>query len=190
MPTIFSHAVAATALGVTFNSLPVRPWQPEAGMPIRFWLLSLFCAILPDADVISFALGIRYRDLLGHRGLSHSLLFALALGWLIVAVCFPAVKMKRIWLAGYFFIVTFSHACLDALTNGGLGVALLAPFSNARYFFPWRPIAVSPIGADFFTARGGEVMLSELVWVWGPSLLIIAICRVYQAKDNQVSTER
>jgi inner membrane protein len=52
---------------------------------------------------------------------------------------------------------------LDAMTNGGLGVAFFAPFDTTRYFFPWRPITVSPIGVgSFFTHRGALVVLSEI----------------------------
>jgi inner membrane protein len=64
---------------------------------------------------------------------------------------------------------------LDALTNGGLGVALFAPFSNERFFFPWRPIEVSPIGAGFFSARGMRVLLSEARWIWLPAATVCAV---------------
>ena len=58
---------------------------------------------------------------------------------------------------------------MDTLTNGGLGVALFAPFSNERYFFPWTPIVVSPFGVgNFLSERGVRVILSELKWVWLP----------------------
>ena len=40
---------------------------------------------------------------------------------------------------------------------GGLGVAFFSPFSNARYFLPWRPIRVAPgieeSGVLHFTLR-------------------------------------
>jgi len=66
-------------------------------------------------------------------------------------------------------------ARLDAFTDGGLGVAFIAPFDDARHFFPWRPLRVSPIGAaGFFSERGLETMISEIKWVWIPSLLCIA----------------
>jgi len=59
---------------------------------------------------------------------------------------------------------------LDAMTDGGLGVAFFAPFDNHRYFFPWRPIRVSPIGAGrFFGKRGLAVLRSELLWIWIPA---------------------
>jgi inner membrane protein len=54
------------------------------------------------------------------------------------------------------------------MTTGGLGVAFFSPFSNERYFLPWRPIRVSPLSAGFFSARGLAVLASELKWVWLP----------------------
>ncbi len=70
---------------------------------------------------------------------------------------------------------------LDALTNGGLGVAFCAPFSATRYFFPWQPVEVSPIGiAPFFSQRGLEVIMSELVWLWLPASVLVACAWVYR----------
>ncbi len=61
------------------------------------------------------------------------------------------------------------------MTAGGLGVPFFSPFTNARYFFPWCPIRVSPIGLSrFFTERGLEVLQSELLWIWLPSALLAA----------------
>ena len=168
MPTVFTHAAAAVALGKVYA---------RAEVPARFWLLSASCAVLPDADVLGFAFRVRYGDVLGHRGLSHSLAFAAALGLLVALLFFrdERTRPRRLWpLAGYFAAVTASHGLLDALTDGGLGVAFFAPFENGRYFFPWRPIEVSPIGAGFFSRRGLAVLASEFVWVWLPSLLLVA----------------
>ena len=92
-------------------------------------------SMLPDADVIGFAFGIRYADALGDRGLSHSFFFAAVFG-VIVAALYGERRERWLWLAAYFGVVTASHAVLDALTDGGLGVALFAPFSNERYFLP------------------------------------------------------
>jgi inner membrane protein len=59
------------------------------------------------------------------------------------------------------------------LTNGGLGVAVLGPFDWGRYCFPFRPLAVSPIGVGrFFSARGLEVLRSEALWVGLPSAAV------------------
>jgi inner membrane protein len=77
-------------------------------------------------------------------------------------------------LFGFFFAVTASHGLLDAFTNGGLGVAFFAPFDDSRYFFPWRPLEVSPLGMAFFSSWGLQTALSELQWVWLPTALLVA----------------
>ena len=177
MPTIFSHSIAALAVGKA-----VAP----PGMPMKFWVASGVCAALPDIDVVSFAFGVRYDEMLGHRGITHSFSFALVLGLLVVLVFFRDVPMfSSHWFLFlvYFFVVTSSHALLDALTNGGLGVALFAPFSNDRYFFPWRPIEVSPIGVDpFLSQRGLQVILSELKWIWLPSGVVFLLLLVLRRR--------
>jgi inner membrane protein len=79
----------------------------------------------------------------------------------------PGFSRVRAWL--YLFLAAASHGLLDAATDGGLGVALLAPFDAERFFSPFRPIAVSPIGLDgFLSARGAAIVWSELLWVWLP----------------------
>jgi inner membrane protein len=59
--------------------------------------------------------------------------------------------------------VLASHALLDTLTNGGLGCALFWPFDLTRYFAPWTPIPVSPIGLRYFSSYGMFVAGSEAV---------------------------
>jgi inner membrane protein len=175
MPTVFSHAVAAVALGKVYSG---------AKVPARFWLLSVLCAVLPDADVIGFSYGLRSGSMFGHRGFSHSFMFALLLALLVVILAFRKTRTfsKNWWgLLFYFFAVTASHGLLDALTDGGSGVAFFAPFDGTRHFFPWRPIEVSPISLDrFFSERGMEVIKSEIVWVWIPSALLIALSWLYR----------
>ena len=168
MPTVITHGLVAAALGKIFTG---------ARMPARFWLLSAGCAMLPDADVIAFSFGFRSGHPLGHRGFSHSLLFALALACVVVFAAFRQIEPQRSRLAliAYFFVVTASHGALDALTDGGSGVAFFWPLDNTRYFFPWRPVEVSPISVSrFFSARGLEVINSELWWIWLPAALAVA----------------
>jgi len=55
-----------------------------------------------------------------------------------------------------------SHGLLDTLTNGGLGSALLWPFDLTRYFAPWNPIPVAPIGLDFVSWSGLFIVAVEL----------------------------
>lgn len=172
MPTVFSHAIFSAALGAIYTPKP---------QPRRFWALAALCSVIPDLDVIAFAFGIAYRSVWGHRGITHSLLFALLVGCLIAVCAFGRQTWRsRLALTAFFSLATASHAALDALTDGGLGVALLAPFDDTRYFAPWRPIRVSPIGTDFFGARGWRVLWSELLWVWLPALAMIMIAWQYR----------
>jgi inner membrane protein len=175
MPTIFSHAIFSTALGAAY-----APRQ----MPARFWVWAGLCSVLPDLDVIAFAFGVPYRSIWGHRGFTHSLLFAILAGWAIAWWGFrdddrTMMNRSRASLAIFFSLAVASHLAFDSLTNGGLGVALFAPFDSTRYFAPWRPIRVSPIGADFFSLRGLLVLASEAIWVWLPALAILLVSRLF-----------
>jgi inner membrane protein len=130
--------------------------------------LSIFCillACLPDADVIGFRFSIPYQSQWGHRGFTHSLVFALATG--VISSSFFREKKKEVFILTA--LSTFSHPIADMLTNGGLGVALWWPFDTGRYFFPWRPIEVSPIGiGNFIGWKGIRVLASEFVVLWLP----------------------
>jgi inner membrane protein len=170
MPTIFTHAVAASSLGVTLR--PHRPLAP------KWWCAAAICSMVPDADVVAFRFGIPYAHTFGHRGFSHSIAFAGLLAtvtWLALRRDEDAlVGALRIW--NILFLSTVSHGVLDAMTSGGLGVAFFSPFSNHRYFFDWRPIVVAPIGVSrFFSERGLAVFRSEFLYVWLPSLVLIGL---------------
>jgi inner membrane protein len=154
---------------------------PRPRVPVSVTLACTLSAILPDADVIAFRLGVGYSDLVGHRGLTHSIAFAAVWALFVQLVVFrsgvPGVGGGLLW--ALLFLSTASHGLLDAATNGGLGIAFFSPFSNARYFWPWRPIEVSPIGLGSLLASGGEFLLSEVVWIWAPcaAILIVAHAR-------------
>ena len=130
------------------------------------------CCLLPDADVLGLMLGIPYEHILGHRGFAHSIVFAMLVGVVVPRLATPTIRYgtRRYWLfALYLSLVTMSHGFLDALTDGGLGIAFFAPFDSTRYFLPLRPVSVSPIGISaFFSHEGFRVLLSELVWIGIP----------------------
>lgn len=174
MASAFAHAVAATAIG-SLLGVPWRLWGTLA--------LGMACAVLPDLDAIGLWLGIPYGHPLGHRGLTHSIAFAGAVSVGLLQVAYRnASTVERRRLAWFFFLATSSHGLLDAMTNGGLGVAFFAPFDNTRYFFPFRPIVVSPLEPHrFFTQRGLTVLMTEFLWVGIPALLaILGIAAVRQ----------
>lgn len=177
MPTIFSHAVFAVASGKSLFNKSVG---------VRLWLLTAVCAIIPDADVIGRSFGVERGGVWSHRGFTHSIAFAFIFG---VFVAFIARRFLRINislrnLSIYFALATFTHPLLDMLTNGGSGVALFAPFSSERFFFPWRPIEVSPIGFGFFSERGISVISSEILWIWIPAFFLLIIAALIRKKKN------
>lgn len=130
----------------------------------------MMVAMLPDLDVIAFRLGIHYGDSLGHRGASHALFTAALVGLLGMAARYRLdVPAGRAFL--FLFAATVSHGLLDTLTNGGHGVALLWPWSDARFFAPIQPIEVSPIGISrFLSGQAVSVLASEAIWIWLPCL--------------------
>jgi inner membrane protein len=163
MPTVPTHALVATTATAVYSMMA------RGDRFGRLWVAAVVCAMLPDLDVIGFALGVRYGDLLGHRGLSHSLPFA-ALVASLASFAVPRGRAPAWWLL---FACTASHGVLDAATDGGLGVAFFSPFSNERYFWPWRPIRVAPIGLTrIFSSRGRAVFETELAWIWLPCALV------------------
>ncbi len=125
-------------------------------------------SLAPDADVIGFGLGVRYADPWGHRGATHSLCFAIAVALALGAVA-PLFRADRWRTFGYATVVLVSHPVLDAMTTGGLGCALFWPFDLTRYFAPLRLIPVAPIGNAFFSTRGLNVALVELL-LFAPAL--------------------
>jgi inner membrane protein len=168
LPTILTHPVIP--LSIAYLAGP----KIVSG---RLLSAAVIASVLPDADVIGHAFGVPYEHPLGHRGFSHSILFALCIG--LCGLCF-ANKLKATRTIAFLmlFFSALSHGVLDALTNGGLGVAFFSPFTNERYFFSWRPIRVSPMSLEpFLKLRGWRVFLSELVWVWFPSLSFTLLVR-------------
>ena len=118
-------------------------------------------SLLPDIDVVGFAMGVRYADPWGHRGATHSIAMAVAVGLAIGGVA-AGLKRPASRTALIATGVLVSHALLDTMTDGGLGCALLWPFSLTRYFAPWRPIPVAPIGFGFLSIDGAIVAFIEL----------------------------
>jgi inner membrane protein len=161
MCSIITHPVVPVALSF---------FLPQAVTTPKLILVGAICSVVPDLDVIGFQIGIRYGDMLGHRGFSHSIFFAVLLSALLAFALFRDSAGEQWIFFLFLFLSTLSHPLLDMLTNGGFGVALFAPFSNERYFFPYTPIEVSPLGiSNFLSGRGIQVILSELKWVWLPS---------------------
>jgi len=166
VPTILSHAAIPLALGLGLGARVISP---------RLMMAGIFASIIPDLDVFAFQLHIPYADNFGHRGASHSLLFALILATIAALLSRP-LKAKR--LTAFLFVAASaaSHGILDTFTNGGLGVALLWPLSGERYFASWQVIEVSPLSLQrILSPRGLQVLQSELFWIWLPAIFLVAL---------------
>lgn len=180
MPTVFTHSFIPVVFGRTLTARK---------MGLRFWLFGVFCSVAADADVIGFSFGIRYGDFLGHRGFFHSLFFAFLLSSAVAVLAFRksdffSKRWRLIW--GFLFFASASHGLLDAFTDGGLGIALFSPFDVGRYFFPWRPLKVSPIGINgFFTYWGSRSLMSEILWVWPVFIVALFSAEVYRKKRGK-----
>jgi len=185
MASIISHAAAGAALSIAF--------APD-GAPGRYWPVAIATAVLPDVDSLLYYFRISYYPMLGHRGFFHSPFFGLTVCFVLMSVFFrdePFFSGRWFRFFALFFVVWLSHGVLDALTNGGRGVAFFSPFSSGRYFLPWRPIQVSPINiTSFFSSWGWSVLKSELVWIWLPGLGLISLSEIIRRRVQTQQSRR
>ena len=121
MPTPISHAVVGYALGA---------WTQPPAPARRVWIAAGACAALPDIDVIAGSVA--------HRGITHSLAFALV-GAIVVTAVFFRDRPRVALVLG---LAALSHIGLDELSSYSNGLALLAPFSWQRYRCVWTPLGV------------------------------------------------
>ncbi len=167
MSTVFSHPAVPVAIALALG---------QKRIPRSLLVVGAFCSVLPDFDCIGFIFGIAYESQFGHRGFTHSVFFAVAVAafwaWRNREFMADGVAVKRAVVFSYLFISTISHPLLDALTDGGLGVALWWPFSAERFFFDDTPLPVCPIGHGFFSAEGMAALQGELRLLWLPALTL------------------
>jgi len=146
MPTFVTHAV----LGAGISRAMDRPGK-DLHLAVVTAKVAALMAIFPDVDILAFIVGIPYWHWAGHRGVLHSAAFAIALAsfafWLVRRE-FPQAG-RREWLI--FCAAALSHGLLDMATDGGLGSAILFPFTKQRFFFPLRLIPVSPGWSGLFS---------------------------------------
>ena len=138
MASAITHFIVGAALAWPFTES--RAIRISAGV----------IAAAPDLDVYAMA---PYNSFFGHRGFFHSPFFLVLFCMLLAR---GNIRLGALWSAA-----AITHPLLDMLTDGGLGVMLLVPFSQARLFFPWTPIHVSHIGIERFFSVAGYVLSSE-----------------------------
>lgn len=169
LPTVITHAVVGANITVL---------RHQSFSPLKFALVAASLAVLPDLDVLGFRNGIAHSDMFGHRGITHSLLFAALLSAIVALIGFREIRSfsTQYWiLTVLLFLATASHGVLDSMTNAGLGVGFLIPFDNERYFAPWRPLTASPLSISrFFSGSGVSILANELRFV-GPPVAAFAV---------------
>lgn len=140
--------------------------------PCSWTTLAVFAglALLPDADVLLVALGTCDAGACGHRGASHSLPVAVAIGLLA-----GLVARRLRWPVLRTFLATTaavgSHALLDVLGAGGRGLPLLWPFSEARFISPVRIFPDAPRGLAYLSWAGVTNLVIEFA-VFLPVVLV------------------
>ena len=179
MPTFVTHAAVPLALGAGLG---------EAAISRRLLAAGAVASVLPDLDVVGLRLGTAYDSALGHRGATHSLAFALAVAAVGAALHRPLRARAGVAFA-FLLAATASHPLLDALTNGGRGVALLWPLSDARWFAPVRPIHVAPLGLGGLRVRGLALLVSEALWVWAPAAAV-ALALAWRRRRSAAAADR
>ena len=149
MTTLITHPLPALALGLALGSRVIPP---------RLLWLGAIAACLPDADMLAFRLGIAYQDVFGHRGFSHSLLFAGLCGLMALLAC-RGLRCRPLTALLWVSAAAGSHSLLDAMTNGGLGVA---------GYGPGTPSVISCPGAPSRSRRFCTVSLPRAAWQCWP----------------------
>jgi inner membrane protein len=166
MATLYTHAVVGVGLARLYA---VRP------MPWVFWGLAAVLPIAADLDVFSTA---TYGGPLGHRGITHSLLFALLLGMAVAGATCRYIRVRWWSSALLFSAIIASHGLLDALTYGGEGIPLFWPVGG-RYG-NWGPVPLSDIAFDLPDPRYSRAVRAELLWVWLPMIVVVGLTMSYR----------
>ncbi|HEX8751631.1 MAG TPA: metal-dependent hydrolase [Nitrospira sp.] len=180
MASPLTHAVVAVTI------VAVHDLQPRAA---RTWLVAIACAIAPDLDALGYWLGVPYESFWGHRGFTHSMAFAVLLSWICANWISHSSAISRLRLWSVYLMAVLSHDVLDAMTDGGLGVALFSPLDQTRYFFPFRPIQVSSLSlSDVVGPHGLSVLANECLWVWIPCGVIVTVFWLWRGRRIPISS--
>jgi inner membrane protein len=165
MTTVYTHGVVGLGLARLFARGP---------MPWAYWGLAAVLPVVPDLDAFStVAYGTSAS---GHRGFTHSLLFAAVVGAAVAGATCRYFRMSWWRLAGLFFIIIASHGLLDALTRGGADIPFFWPLPGR--WGNWGPMPASHIGFELPNPFTQRAMRSEMFWVWLPLGVLVGAVTV------------
>jgi len=165
----WAHAMAGAAAGAFYQAPRHRR---------RVIILAAICAVAPDLDLIGWPLGVSTFTLFGHRGLSHSIAFAVVLGVVAAVALLPAAtRRERTVAAAVLVLATATHSVLDAMTTySPTGPAFWAPFSNQRYRFSWMPLT----GAGGLQTDFGQ----EALYACLPALVLMVLIEWWRRRHS------
>lgn len=89
MASLFGHGILAYTISRVIDRKALK----------RLTLLAIISSIFPDIDVIAFKFGIPYEHVFGHRGFTHSLLFACLLMVFTINPSFYKTKTTHLFLS-------------------------------------------------------------------------------------------
>jgi inner membrane protein len=167
MATMYSHAIVGVGMARLYTGRP---------MPWAYWGLAAVLPLIPDVDVFSMA---AYGSSLGHRGVSHSLVFAAVVGLAAATATFRTFRVPWWSLAVLFFTIVASHGVLDALTRGGEGIPLFWPLPG-RYG-DYGPLPLSDIAFDLPNPWRSRAIRMEMLWVWLPTIVVAGSVTTWRA---------
>lgn len=126
----------------------------KAGRKAMLW--GALAQSIPDIDFISGAWLPLTKELIAHRGITHSFLFAMLSSCFFALIASQWHKTEKIsfrkWYA-FFFMEVLIHVLLDAMNNYGIG--WFEPFSSYRIAFNVLYVAdplftIAPLFVFFF----------------------------------------
>jgi inner membrane protein len=161
MTTLYTHAAVGLGIARLCAARP-KPWT--------YWGLASLLPVLPDLDVFSSA---AYGSPLGHRGLTHSLAFALVVSVVAASATFRHFRANWWLLTGTFFAIMASHGLLDAMTRGGGDVFFFWPLD--AHYGNWGPIPVADIAFELPDPRTSRAWRAELLWIWLPTAVLLGL---------------
>jgi len=179
LASAITHFVVGASLALPCMELAaLRAVMPRWAIPVTAGLF----AAAPDLDTWAMlAFDIPRGSFFSHRGFFHSPFF---LASLALAVASLVARGRAVLpLAAVWAGAAITHPLLDMLTDGGSGVMVLFPFSTERFFFPWRPIRVSPLSVARFFDRAGEILRSELPFCAAAMLLGLTVRSIMPHRD-------
>ena len=162
MPLPVAHGLLGASL--------VAALRPRES-PRRYAYALAAGALLANAADLDFCLVFALRSKAWHRGFTHSLVFALLVGLLFLAL----LGRRRAREAAAYGLAYASHAALDfATTKAGGGLELLWPFSAERFALGWR--GLSEIPSRLPPAEVLRSLLLEFA-LFAPPLLAVALLK-------------